>query len=111
MTKIKTTSNRRRKRSSKPTKWSSIKDMLLTMGYSSLPYRFLISRRVPIEISGSPGDLRSGDATLGNKILAGNFSFVGQTLNVQIEDSVSGLPWNNYSFGEKIKRDEKRRKK
>tara|TARA_A100001037_G_C15153911_1_gene642011 strand:+ start:2021 stop:3694 length:1674 start_codon:yes stop_codon:yes gene_type:complete len=92
MTGIQTTSNRRRKRTSKSPKIANIISLVRNIGYSSTPYRLLISGHIPQRISAKPSDLRTGDTAVGNDILSGSFNFLGYKLN--------GAAWNNFKFGE-----------
>ena len=61
MTGIQTTSNRRRKRTSKSPKIANIISLVRNIGYSSTPYRLLISGHIPQRISAKPSDLRTGE--------------------------------------------------
>ena len=94
------TRNRRRRRTTKPSQWGRLIGAVRDMGYSSAPYRMLISGRAPEAVTGSPADLRPGDAALGGALLVGNFNFFGHRLTVGSDDEATGSPWNHERFGE-----------
>ena len=99
MTGIQTTSNRKRKRTSKPFNFGFFIDCVRNISYSSGPYRFLISGRAPQKIEGKPSEFRTGDTVLGNEFLSGTYSFLGYELNVGTKERKTGAPWNHCGFG------------
>ena len=99
MTGIQTTSNRKRKRTSKPFNFGFFIDCVRNISYSSGPYRVLISGRAPKTIEGKPSEFRTGDTVLGNEFLSGTYSFLGYELNVGTKERKTGAPWNHCGFG------------
>ena len=90
-----------RSRATNSSVWSRLSGAVRSAGYSSAPYRILISGRAPTAVTAAPADLRPGDATAGTALLDGQYAFCGQQLDVSNDaDSISPAPWGHETYGE-----------
>ena len=100
MSQTQTTRNRRRKRTTRPSQWGRIVGAVRDIGYSSAPYRMMISGRAPSSITGAPADMRPGDAAIGAQLVDGGFEFLGQRRDVAPGSEQGEAPWSHTGYGE-----------